>query len=109
MVMACVFTSRSALCGSNTIVRFDHSLLGFCVWYLFCYAVLSVLTSFEIILIEKKELVVLLRLHSWCLEPVSVLWLFPTVPWVGLWRVIVVFPNHTHYLYDHLNKSRHLW
>ena len=25
------------------------------------------------------------------------MWLFLTVPWVGLWSVIVVFPDHTHY------------
>ena len=29
---------------------------------------------------------------------VSVLWLFLTVPWVGLQSVIVVFPYHTHLL-----------
>ena len=27
---------------------------------------------------------------------VSVLWIFLTVPWVGLQFVIVVFPDHTH-------------
>ena len=27
---------------------------------------------------------------------VSVLWLFLTVPWVGLQCVLVVFPDHTH-------------
>ena len=30
---------------------------------------------------------------------VSVLWLFLTVPWVGLQCVIVVFPDHTHLLF----------
>ena len=29
-----------------------------------------------------------------------VLWLFLTVPWVGLQCVIVVFPDHTHLLYQ---------
>ena len=29
---------------------------------------------------------------------VCVLWLFLTVPWVGLQCVIVVFPDHTHLL-----------
>ena len=29
---------------------------------------------------------------------VSVLWLFLTVLWVGLQCVIVVFPDHTHFL-----------
>ena len=30
---------------------------------------------------------------------VSVLWLFVAVPWVGLWCVIVVFPDHTYLLF----------
>ena len=36
-----------------------------------------------------------------CLPDValSVLWLFLTVPWVGLQCVIVVFPDHTHLLF----------
>ena len=29
----------------------------------------------------------------------SVLWLFLTVPWVGLQPVIVVFPDHAHLLF----------
>ena len=28
------------------------------------------------------------------------LWLFLRVPWVGLQYVIVVFPDHTHLLFD---------
>ena len=32
----------------------SNCLLGFCVWSLFCYAVLSVLFSFEIILMGKR-------------------------------------------------------
>ena len=34
-----------------------------------------------------------------CLATVSVLWLFLTLPWVGLRCVIVVFPDHTHLLF----------
>ena len=38
---------------------------------------------------------------------VRVLWVLLTVPWVGLQRVIVVFPDHTHLLvyvsYNHLH------
>ena len=45
----------------------------------------------------KRELVALLYLST-CLVTVKVLWLFLTVPWVGLQCVIVVFPNHTHFL-----------
>ena len=33
-----------------------------------------------------------------CLAAVNVLWLFLTVPWVGLLCVIVVFPEHSHVL-----------
>ena len=29
----------------------------------------------------------------------NVLWLFITVPWIGLQYVIVVFPDHTHLLF----------
>ena len=54
-------------------------------------------SSFAIILMGKRELVALLGLSSWCL--VIVVWLFLTVPWVGLQFVIVVFPDHTHSLF----------
>ena len=39
----------------------------------------------------KRELVALLYLSSWCL--VVDIWLFLTVPWVGLQFVIVVYPD----------------
>ena len=52
--------------------------------------------SCHFILMGKRELVVLLSLSSWCLVIVSVLWLFLTVPCVGLQCVIVVFHDHTH-------------
>ena len=54
-------------------------------------------SSFAIILMGKRELVVLLSLSSWCL--VIVLGLFLAVPWVCLQFVIVVFPDHTHLLF----------
>ena len=44
-------------------------------------------------------LVSLLLLSCGCLVAVDVLRLFLTVPWVGLWCVIVVFPDHTHLLF----------
>ena len=31
---------------------------------------------------------------------INVLWLFLTVPWVGLQCVIEVLPDHTHLLYE---------
>ena len=52
----------------------SHCLLGFCVWSVFCFAVLSVLSyKFAIILMGKRELVALLQLSSWCLVTVNAL------------------------------------
>ena len=49
-------------------------------------------------LIGDRELVTLC-LSSWYLVTASVLWLFLTVPWVGLQCVIAVFPDHSHLLF----------
>ena len=65
------------------------------VWY----TLLCILSSFAIVLKRKRELVALLLLSYGCLVTVNVLWLFLTVPWVGLQRVIVVFPDYTHLLF----------
>ena len=59
-----------------------------------CYALLCVLSSFDIILTRKRELVTFPQLFSGCLVTVVVLWLFRTVPWVGLHCVVVIFPDH---------------
>ena len=64
---------------------------------MFCYALLCVNSGFAIISMEKRELVALLYLSSWCL--VIVMWLFLTMSWVCLQFVIVVFPDHTHLLF----------
>ena len=64
---------------------------------MFCSKFLYVPSSFEIILMGKRELVALLSLSSWCL--VIVVWLFLAVPWVSLQFVIKVFPDHTHLLF----------
>ena len=66
------------------------------------YALLCVLFKFAIIL-RKRELVDLLLLSYGCLATVNVLWLYFTAPWVGLQCVIVVFPDHTHFLLRNLN------
>ena len=58
---------------------------------------LYVHSSIAIILIGKKELIVLLNLSSWCL--VMAEWLFFAVPWGCLQFVTVVFPYHTHLLF----------
>ena len=49
---------------------------------MFRCALLCVHSSFAIILIGKRELVVLLSLSSWCL--VIVVWLFLAMPRTGL-------------------------
>ena len=67
---------------------------------LFCYALLCVHSSFAIILKRKRKLVALLLLSYRCIVTIKGLWLFLTVPWVGLQYVIVVFPDHTHLLFD---------
>ena len=63
------------------------------------YALLYDHSSFVIILKRKRKLVTLLLLSYRCLVTVNVLWLFLTMPWVGLQCVIVVFPDHTHLLF----------
>ena len=64
---------------------------------LVCCTLLYVHSSIAIVLMEKRELVVLLNLSSWCL--VMVEWLFLAVPWGCLRFVVVVFPDHTHLLF----------
>ena len=66
----------------------------------FCYAVFCVHSSFAIILKRKRKLVALLLLSYRCIVTINVLWLFLTVPWVGLQYVIVVlFSDHTYLLF----------
>ena len=71
--------------------------MGFCNRSMFCYTLLYVHSSFEIILMGKRELIALLNLPSRCL--VMVEWLFLAVPLGCLRFMIVVFPNHTHLLF----------
>ena len=54
-------------------------------------------SSIAIILMGKRELIVLFNLSSWCL--VMVERLFLAVPRSCLRFVIVVFPDHTHLLF----------
>ena len=61
-----------------------------------CFVIQYFMSLFCNHLERKRELVALLNLSSWCFVTVSVLWLFHTVPLVGLQCVIVVFPDHTH-------------
>ena len=66
------------------------------------YALLCVHFSFEIILKRKRKLVALLLLSYRCIVTINVLWLFLTVPLIGLQCEIVVFPDHTHLLFDYI-------
>ena len=54
----------------------------------------------------KRELVTLLNLSSWCL--VMVERLFLAVPRGCLWFVIVVIPDHTHYVVFTLKNATSL-
>ena len=73
--------------------------VGFLCWSLFWCALLYVLSSFAINLARTKELVALLLLSYRYIVTINVLWLFLTVPWVGLQYVIVVFPDQTRLLF----------
>ena len=58
--------------------------------------------SFANILKRKRNLVALLLLSYRCIVTINVLWLFLTVPWVGMQCMIMVFPGHTHLLFEWL-------
>ena len=66
----------------------------------FCCTLLYVHSSIAIILMGKRELIVLLNLSSWCI--VMVERLFVAMPRGCLRFVIVVFPDHTHLLFFHI-------
>ena len=51
---------------------------------MFCYALLCVHSSFAIMLKRKIKLIALLLLSYRCIVTINVLWLFLTVPLVGL-------------------------
>ena len=73
-------------------------IVGVCNCSLSCCTLLYVRSSFAIILMGKRELAALLGLSSWCL--LIAVWLFLVVPWVCLQFVIVVFPDHTHIIFQ---------
>ena len=66
------------------------------------YALLCVLSSFEISFKRKTELIALLLLSYECIVTVYILWLFLSVPWVGQLLVVVVFPEYTYLLFLNL-------
>ena len=71
--------------------------MGVCNCSMFSCSLLYVHSSIAIILMEKRELIALLNLSSWCL--VMVERLFLAVPGGCLLFVIVAFPDHTHLLF----------
>ena len=74
--------------------------MGVCNCSMFCCTLLYVHSSIAIIFMGKRELIALLNLFSWCL--VMVERLFLVVPRGCLQFVIVVFPDHTHLLFNSL-------
>ena len=77
--------------------------MGVCNCSMFCCMLLYVHSSIAIILMGKRELIALLNLSSWCL--VMVERLFLAVPRGCLLFVIVVFPDHTYYIYHKTVKK----
>ena len=69
---------------------------GVVLCFVVCYF-MSILVLLAIILMGKRELVALLYLSPWCLVMVELLFL--AVPRLCLRFVIVVFPDHTHFLF----------
>ena len=76
-------------------------MVGVCNCSIFCCTLLYVHSSIAIILMGKRELVVLLNLSSWSL--VMVERLFLAVPRGWLQFVIVLFPDHTHLLFFNMD------
>ena len=57
--------------------------------------------------LEKRKLVALgfFFLSYRCIVTINVIWLFLTVPWVGLQYVIVLFTDHTHLFFETIGVS----
>ena len=70
-------------------------LVGVMCLFFICNALICVHFRFAIILKRKTKLVALLILSYRRIVTINVLWLFLTVPLVGLQCVIVLFPEHT--------------
>ena len=68
------------------------------LWFL--YALFCAHSSFAIILKRERKLVALLILSCGCIVAMNVLRLLLRVLWFGLQCVIVVFPDHTHLLFN---------
>ena len=74
-------------------------MFGTC-FIVFCCAVLSVISSFAVILQEKEERASCFTDDDFlCYVTVSVLYFFLTVKWVCIRSLIVAFPCHTNLLF----------
>ena len=119
----CLFSQRNVISGPSSGYRFiEHSMIllitgvlitilvvGVLCLSLFCYAILCVHSSFTIILKRKRKLVAMLLSSYRCIVTINVMRLFPTLPWVGLQNVIVVFPDHTHLLFVYMGQLVRFW
>ena len=72
-------------------LRYIPFFVGLCI----CLCFIMHYLAFQVFAIILKRLLLLSYI---CLVTANVLWLFLIVPWVGLQCVIVVFPDHTHFL-----------
>ena len=100
------YNNRNQFWTASVVVDFLFivtPIVGVCNCSMFCCTLLYVNFSIAIILIGKRELVVLLNLSSWCLMMVERLFL--AVPRGCQRFVIVVFPDHTHLLFQLLNQD----
>ena len=75
---------------------------------LFCYALSRDHSSLAIILKRKRKLGAFLVLSCGCIASMTFLWLFLSMPRVGLQCVIVVFPDHTHLRFVAQNITHNL-
>ena len=65
---------KSSLARTRVIIFFENGFISGGAWYMFCDVVLIVLSSLAIVLLRKRESVLLSHLHSYCPESVEVLW-----------------------------------
>ena len=94
-----IHASQQSIMQSKFCLMYFPLFVGVLCLSLFCYALLFVHFSFAIVLKWKRKLVTLLLLSYRCIVTINVLWLFLTVPRVGLQYAIAVFPDQTHLLF----------
>ena len=79
--------------------------VGVLFWSLFWCVILCVVSSFCNHVDEEERAGCLAFIVLWMCCYYIFLWLFLTVPWVGLRFVIMVFPDHSHLLSDICSKD----